>query len=241
MTDVLYVVRGGSEELRFSLRSLARYASNVGRIVVAGTDLPEWLSDEVVRLEVPSPYDRKQKNILFAVLAAMRSGLLPGPALYSSDDHYLTAPMDFDAYPWFARPSGYPDFGDNAYRMSIVMTGDMLRRNCLPCAHRYDGHWNTHVDVADLPTVERLVAGYERTAFGYEPTTPFVAAAVTRGAAPAPTVKPDLKLKRDDAPDFAALARDNGGMISATKLEQLPRFREWLAGMFPEPCKWEKA
>ena len=241
MTDVLYVVRGDSEELRFSLRSLAKYASNVGRIVVAGTDLPKWLSDEVVRLEVPSPYDRKQKNILFAVLLAMRSGLLPKPALYSSDDHYLTAPMDFDAYPWFVRPYGYPSFADNAWRMSILMTGELLRKNRMPCSHRYDGHWNTHVDVADLPVVERLVSGYERTTFGYEPTSLFVAAAVVRGAAPPhPVPKGDMKLKVDSG-DFAAVAASNGGMISASKFKQLPRFRKWLVGMFPEPCRWEKS
>ena len=41
--DVLYVVRGDRPELRYSLRSMERNASNVGRVVVAGTDLPGFL------------------------------------------------------------------------------------------------------------------------------------------------------------------------------------------------------
>ena len=238
MTDVLYVVRGDSEELRFSLRSLAKYASNVGRIVVAGTDLPKWLSDEVVRLEVPSPYDRKQKNILFAVLSAMRAGLLPKPALYSSDDHYLTAPMDFDAYPWFVRPRGLPLTGGGAFQASIIGTADMLMRNGLPYPYRYDGHWNTHIDVADLPVVEVAVKDHERTIFGYEPTSAFVAAAVKRGVAPPPTVKHDLKLTKDTV-DFDEIAANCLGVMSSSKVSRMPRFRAWIEAKFPEPSRWE--
>lgn len=238
--DVLYVVKGDSPDLRYSLRSVAKFASNVDRVVVAGTDLPKWLSDEAVRVEVPSPYDRKQKNILFAVLEAMRRKAVEGPCLYSSDDHYLLAPVDFDAYPWFARPEGYglPKL-PNAYRMSVCVAGALLRANGLPHANRVDGHWNTHVDTRDLKFVERLVLGYETTRWGCEPTTPFVAVGIARGRCPGLTVRKDKKLKTDDG-DFAALAKEHHGMLSSVDLARVPRFRAWLEEMFPEPCRWEK-
>ena len=52
--DILYIVKGGAtggtdDELRCSLRSLARYGRGVGRVFVAGGP-PAWLSDAVVRV-----------------------------------------------------------------------------------------------------------------------------------------------------------------------------------------------
>ena len=237
MTDVLYVVKGDSEELRYSLRSLARHGMNVGRVVVAGTDLPRWLSDNVVRVDVPSPFDRKQKNIMLAVLEAMRRRVMDRPFLYSSDDHYLFDAADLDAFPWFVRPYGYPKDGANAYRWSVVEAGRLLAANGLPSSRRLDGHWNTHVDPADLAAVERMVAGYERSKYGVEPTTLFVGLGLARGAG-SPVERQDCKLK-DDSADFAAVARDLG-TFSAIKLERMPRFRAWLGEQFPEPCRWEK-
>lgn len=238
--DLLYVVKGDSPDLRLSLRSVERNAANVGRVVVAGTDLPSWLSDEVVRVEVPSPYDRKQKNILFAILEAMRRGAVTGHCLYSSDDHYLLAPYDFDRFPWFARPYGYGfPAHPNAYRMSVFMAGELLRANRLPCANRLDGHWNTHLDARDLPYVEKLVLGFESTRWGCEPSTPFVAAGIAAGRCLRIDVRSDKKLKDDNA-DFAAAARDHQGILSARALEGMPRLRAWLEEMFPEPCRWEK-
>ena len=238
--DVLYVVKGDSPDFRYSLRSVAKFASNVGRLVVAGTDIPSWLSDDVVRVEVPSPFDRKQKNILFAILEAMRRGAVTGHCLYSSDDHYLLAPYDFDRFPWFARPTGYGmPSSPNPYRMSVCVAGVLLYANRLPCEHRLDGHWNTHLDARDLPLVERLVSGYETTRWGCEPSTPFVAVGIANGRCPGLDVRPDKKLKDDNA-DFAAIARDHRGMMSAYALEGMPRLRAWLKDRFTEPCRWEK-
>lgn len=242
MTDVLYVVRGDRPGFRHSLRSLAKFASNVGRVVVAGTDLPAWLSDEVVRVEVPSPYDRKQKNVMYAVFEAMRRGAV-GRCLYSSDDHFMTAPTDLDAYPVFVRPYGYPPLpppGANAFHMSIYDTGRLLASFGLPCDLRMDGHWNTWIDAADLGAVESVTRGYERSPWGYEPTTPFVSVARARGGLPDVVLKDDFKLKAggDAGADFAALAKR--GMLSSQPLDRCPRFRAWLGEQFPEPCKWEK-
>ncbi|MBR0299772.1 MAG: hypothetical protein IJQ93_05590, partial [Bacteroidales bacterium] len=52
--DILYIVGAGCSrcndfELRMSLRSIAMYGKNVGRVFVCG-HCPDWLSDEVVKL-----------------------------------------------------------------------------------------------------------------------------------------------------------------------------------------------
>lgn len=242
MTDVLYVVRGDHPGFRYSLRSLAKFASNVGRVVVAGTDLPTWLSDDVAQVSVPSPYDRKQKNILFAILEALRRGAVR-KCLYSSDDHYTTAPTDLDAYPVYGQLRGYPPLPSptDAIQTSVYETGRLLASYGLPCDLRVDGHWNTWVDAQDLQAVETMTRGYELTSCGYEPTTPFVAAMCAAGRAPTMTLMHDFKLtaEGDAEADFDVLA--SRGVMSATSLDRCPRFRAWLESQFPEPCRWEAA
>lgn len=56
MTDILYILGHGADKidnvpLRWSLRSLAKHATNVGRVIVAG-NIPAWLSDEVVKVPI---------------------------------------------------------------------------------------------------------------------------------------------------------------------------------------------
>ena len=240
MTDLLYVVKGDNPGCRYSLRSVAKHASNLGRLVVAGTDIPSWLSDDVVRVEVDSPYDRKQKNILYAVLEALRRKAV-GRCLYSSDDHYMTEPTELDAHPVYGQLRGYPPLPDrrNAIDLSVYDTGKLLASYGLPCDLRVDGHWNTWIHPEDLPTVETIARGYELTPYGYEPTTLFVAAASAAGRLATLTLMHDFKLtaEGDATADFDDLAKR--GVMSATSLDKCPRFRAWLDGKFPDPCRWE--
>ena len=78
MTDILYIMGHGADgvdnlPLRWSLRSLAKHASNVGRVIVAG-HIPKWLSDEVVKFSFDDSNmgSGRQWRILRTEIAAVR-------------------------------------------------------------------------------------------------------------------------------------------------------------------------
>ena len=71
MTDIVYILGDGAaaiddRPLRWSLRSLEKFATNVGRVVVCGR-IPEWLSDEVVKVPSAETVRKRGKgwNILY--------------------------------------------------------------------------------------------------------------------------------------------------------------------------------
>ena len=251
--DVLYVYRdfGDSWDLRYSLRSRAANMVNVGRVIVIG-DPPDWLSGEVVKVRCPHPYDRGQKNILFAIMNAMAHSGVAGPCLYSSDDHFVMKPFDADNLPWFARqgfwsrfPTEQELYGSgrtalNNWRGSMVATGNLFRRIGWP-VDNWSGHFDTHLDGRDLGTVMSVARGWETSRFAYEPSSLFIAAARMRDPSirSAPVV--DVKLLRDfDARGCEERMAVSSGFMSAAETRFMPRFRRWMELRFPEPCRWEK-
>ena len=96
--------------LRFSLRSIEKFAAGCEQVIVVGCP-PSWLTTEVVSLPIPpDPRRYKQQNILDAVLAAIDAGLVKGEFLYSSDDHFLVSPVDFDRFPYYYKSKELPTF-----------------------------------------------------------------------------------------------------------------------------------
>ena len=204
MTDVLYIVGRGSEhdnlELRWSLRSLAKYAKNLGRVVVAGYP-PAFLSDEVVRLPLADlSDDYKHHNILAAILAAIDRGVVRGDFLYSSDDHFLTAPADLDAWPFYYKGEMLPETSDfrtepTPYQKSLISTRRLLEAAGLE-PRNWSSHCNTHMHTADAPRVRELLQLGRRlglSRFGYEPTCLFMACRAAREKI-TPTLRRDVKI-----------------------------------------------
>lgn len=150
MTDILYVVgKGFSEwndnELRYSLRALAKNGVNVGRVFVVGY-CPYWLNtDEVICLPLKDKTENKHLNILEAIEYAIADGRIGEQFLYSSDDHYYVQPTDFDAYPVYWRgydlPSDIPD-KPRWYDITMKSTHDVLAAFGLPLRF-YAWHGNT--------------------------------------------------------------------------------------------------
>ena len=105
--DIVYVV-GKADKckdnymLRASLRSIAKYGKNIGKVVVAGYP-PDWLSDNVVKLYVEDQtidgVTGKHWNILNCIKQAILQCNLTKPFLYSSDDHFYLKPIDFAKHP----------------------------------------------------------------------------------------------------------------------------------------------
>ena len=104
--DIVYVIgtesKHGNLELRMSLRSIAMYGMNKGKVIVVGAP-PKWLSDEVIKVNVEDKYVYKHSNILMCIEKVVDLGLVDGDFLYSSDDHFYCREVDFDNYPYYIK------------------------------------------------------------------------------------------------------------------------------------------
>lgn len=79
MVDIVYAVGKGSKDiddkpLRWSLRSVEKFAKNVGRVIVAGYP-PDWLSDEAIKVPFEQTH-RKHVNMLLTIAEAVKQAKL---------------------------------------------------------------------------------------------------------------------------------------------------------------------
>jgi len=110
---ILYTIgtgsKNGNAELRWSLRSLAKFGRGVDRVCMVGYP-PGWVSDSVEVMSVPDVDlpGKKNRSIVNCVLEAVRSFGLKGDFIFACDDVFLTAPVDFDSYPLYVDADGLP-------------------------------------------------------------------------------------------------------------------------------------
>lgn len=159
--DILYTVgkpsAGDDIELKWSLRSVAKYGRNVGRIIVTSPFKRDWLSDEVRQVECNDIQNAgyKHHNILHAILHSIGAAGLHGEFLVSSDDHFYVKETDFARYPFHVRDwrikksaTSSKNLGTMIWKQSCVDTGVLLEKHGLPTVD-FQGHMNSHWN-ADL-------------------------------------------------------------------------------------------
>lgn len=142
--DVLYFIGRGSRwknnELRYSLRSLHRYASGVGRVFVVGED-PGFLSDAVQFYKIPEAAGNKEYRIAAKILWACEHTDISDEFWCFNDDHILMQPTDAITYPFYHKGElphgGKPPTG--GYRRALYMTHAALSKEGYP-AHHFDIH-----------------------------------------------------------------------------------------------------
>ena len=150
MVDILYIVgKGFSEwnnnELRYSLRSIAKYGKNVGRIFICGY-IPGFVNRETVNcLHLRDEGTNKHYNIMRAIEYAVANSDIGPRFLLSSDDHYYVQPTDFDKYPVYWRGKELPvqQEGNRWYDITLHSTREILDAFALP-AFFYAWHGNTY-------------------------------------------------------------------------------------------------
>ena len=265
MTDVVYILGDGAAELddrplRWSLRSLAKYATNVGRVVVCGR-IPAWLSDEVTKVPTDVTTARlkgKGWNILYGHKAAIEGAGLTDPYLFSADDHYLTRAADLDQWPryfnanaWDGELLTYGQFTRrfkrmcSQYELCLVKTGDVLRENGMS-TRRAQTHLNSWCDPEDVMEAVALAeANAHRTVFGFETLCLVNGCFEERMAelGETPQYTPYAKDgKARNAADCEAKANDADvpGFTTTPAAERDIEVVEWMEAAFPTPCKWEK-
>lgn len=248
--DILYVVgKGFSEwndnELRYSLRSIAKYGKNVRRVYVVGY-CPYWLNpDEVTLLPLRDEGNNKHVNILRAIEYAIEHSDISEHFLYSSDDHYYVRETDFDNYPVYWRGHDLPETQPDKptwYQRTMKQTHDVLQAFGLPIRF-YAWHGNTHFNTR-LWKQQRMVF-LRRLAQtmpdGCDPHCLMLNywEAVEQITMPDRIVRTDGKIIVEDAGVTIERKIAEGKEVLSTTDIVGAGFRTWLQKEFPKYCKYE--
>lgn len=103
MIDVVYPIGKKSywndQELRFSLRSVEMYLSNVRNVWIVGR-VPEGITN-VNHIPAQDPDHIPDINIMHKVLKACEHPEISDTFLFMNDDHYILQPFQADKFPDF--------------------------------------------------------------------------------------------------------------------------------------------
>lgn len=245
--DLLYVIGKGSKrgnlELRMSLRSICKYAKNIGKVVVAGAP-PEWLSDEVIKLEVADKYQYKHSNILLCIEEAVTQGLLDGEFLYSSDDHFYCKPVDFDNYPYYykcaLRSQAFRIDPHYKYHKSLVDTRELCLKYGLP-TDNYEQHCNTHMHSDIIKGIIEIIHESYLLPYGVAPTSLIMNAWQMIGNPPQCIKRKDLKLLvAESLNDIYEKIGDRDSFSIGDSVFRTTAMADFFAHEYGEPCRFEK-
>ena len=245
MIDVLYTlgpsscsVGGENRELRWSLRSLAKYGRGIGRVVVVGYP-PDWLSDEVVRLPVERPAGLQKDAVIWHnVMTAIDAGVVSGRFLLSSDDHFTTRPFDYERTPlWWRQKNLIPPYaqcrGGEGYRRVL----DQTRRILLQFGYgicKCNPHRNTVVDCRLAPEANRLLAAAPDKEVGLEINS------VMGNLRHRIFGEQFVEMHDWKVPCFDERAVASGFMSIRDRALDDHRFVEYMEREFGAPCRYER-
>lgn len=104
MTDLVYVLGKGSlwnnNELRYSLRSVEKHLSGVGRVFIVG-ECPPFLTNVT---HIKASDDKKaipDTNIMHKIWMACSNPEISETFLFLNDDHYLLQDFEADKFPYY--------------------------------------------------------------------------------------------------------------------------------------------
>lgn len=186
-----------------SLRSIAKYGSGIGKVVVAGMP-PKWLSNEVVQVRVNDKYSYKHQNILRCIETLIDKGIVNGEFLYSSDDHFYVKSVDFDSYPYFVKGELRASVNRidpfYKYHRSLYDTRCLLEKYGLPTKD-YSQHCNTHMHTEVFRGCRDIIHESYELPYGVEPTTILMNYWQTMPNPPKAVRRVDLKITAADSID----------------------------------------
>lgn len=163
--DIVYIFNGWKtgEEMRYSMRSIAKYGRNVGQVYVLG-HRPQWCNPATVREIVYNSDSKlyKENDITAAIMKAAEVPELSTRFLICADDYFYIRETDFDNYPIYLKnpklPHSFEAGGNNPrkgginYRRSAVNTRALLTAAGLPI-----GNYSQH---ACFPADKKLMAEF---------------------------------------------------------------------------------
>lgn len=241
--DILYVVGRGSDwnnnELRYSLRSIAKYGKHIGRVFLVGYK-PDFVNDKVIHIPCEDPFPVKHNNILYKVLYAAQHSDIASHFLISSDDHYYVAPTDFDNLPVYYRREEIPLKPSkrewHEYALSLHDTRGLLEEFGLSI-YQTNPHCNTHFDMDVYRRHKNLFDIGFRFPEGAELNCIMGNLLIREGWKSAPFV--DAKLNNTlSLAEIEERAKESG-CISSKENVDTSLLVEYLHKKFPNKCKYE--
>lgn len=267
-TDILYVLKKSNkseyEDLRYSLRSVAKNCFNVGTIYLVG-EIPEWIKKSaVVCIPHEDNYVRKHKNILDAITYAVAHSEVGknnqhGMFMYSSDDHFYVKEktnMEWGALPmWYGGDiHSSKDLADmekrgehiNNWFKSMAATRAILQLNNLNCL-MFSQHANTWFsrELMEEGRFGKLVnEAQTSTEYGCEPSCLMGNYMLTRH----PEWIEELKYRKDvkipdekmNAEELLRIMNSDRECVSGSDMAAAGDLMRALKRMFPDKCKYER-
>jgi hypothetical protein len=144
--DLVYVLGSGSNwhnnELRFSLRSVARNLENVGNIFIVG-DKPKWIKN-ITHIPCEDPFKlNPDANIITKVIEACKNEELSEKFLFMNDDYFVINKTDATTIPAIHKGDmatfGPDYFRKVTWRRNLLRTRDILIEKGYTAYH-FDGH-----------------------------------------------------------------------------------------------------
>ena len=90
--DVVYILnkesQSNDDELMFSLRSLQKYMTDLGKVFIVG-DCPDWIHN-VIHIPAKDEYSERWKNCMHKVTLACKDDRLSDDFIFMNDDFYAT-------------------------------------------------------------------------------------------------------------------------------------------------------
>lgn len=144
--DICYIVGTGSKwvnnELRYSLRSIAKNGINVDNVIIVG-NIPNFINKkEVICIPCDDIEDKKHNRILYKILLAAHSGKVSNEFLISSDDHFYIKQTDFNTFPVYYKHEEIKGGEHSEYRRSLEETKEFLEVNGIT-TYQTNPHCNT--------------------------------------------------------------------------------------------------
>ena len=251
--DILYIVGTGSKwvdnELRYSLRSIAKNGYNVGRVFIVG-NIPGFVNrNNVICIPLDDPYNAKHQNILYKIDYVINHTDIgsknDGKFLISSDDHFYVRPTNFDEYPFcytgelpekerVLKEKGFRDWWN-----SMIATRKALAELDMPCL-KFNWHGNTWFNSIlwkDKKFQELIKESFD-CQYGFEPTALMLNYWMSV-AKFTPELKKDCKLD-----GFCSKEKFNRIIASREVFSCYSNIRNsyiasWLKAKFPSKCKYE--
>lgn len=159
MVDLVYPLGTGSRwennELRFSLRSVAKHLTGVRNIYVVG-ELPGWLQGVIHVPFYEEPRSNKERNIYEKVKHLCRLEQVSDQFLFMNDDHFFLQNFDAPTFPFIHKKDllvaarTLPE--NSRYRRSLLRTRRTLSDLGLPTVN-FDVHCPVLYDKHRFPQV----------------------------------------------------------------------------------------
>ena len=247
--DVVYVIGTGSKwqnnELRYSLRSIAKYGIGLGDVYIVGDVLPDFVNPDTVMY---LPYkdvagDPPAVNV-YRKIAHLFDHTNLSKFLLSSDDHFFIKPAYFGVWPLHYKGDHMPEpgaknVGDKRYTRSMVDTGLYMEAHDLDMRY-FEGHTNKlYMRFAWEMMKDDMQHWMFGTEFGISTNAP-MAAQILKVFTDYPChYRKDIKLRHLNTPEDWELLKD-ADSFSIYDSAINTGVADFLQQLFPEPCRFEK-